>query len=489
VFYYKQPKLVIKELEGITHWIPAIFNTDAYQDNRFIFLNTSHKFEESIDWNYASYGKLWTYNLNYFEFLNAENIDKDDGLKLIRDYCDQRSNLRDGLEPYPASLRIMNWIKFLSFHKINDLTINTILWNDVHILTDHIEYHILANHLLENIFAIYMASVYFKELELNIKFKKLLMEQLEEQILADGGHFEQSPMYHQIILYRLLDVIHYNKLNAIETGSSILGKVKQMLSWIENITFSNGDIPYMNDAAPGIAPSTKELINYGKEIGLTYDRLPLTDSGYRKLVKVNYEVVVDVANIASNYQPGHLHADALQFILYKDGTPLFVDTGVSTYEKNSIRNNERSTCSHNTVVVDKRNQYDVWGGFRVGRRSKIEVIQDTEDSIEANISLYYGGVHHRDYKFSDNQITITDTVNSSSKGSNKAHFHLDKSRVIKASTHKNKWIIDKDIHLYFENAVAVEVQKYNLAIGFNKTEIASKLVVTFDNQLKTTIEL
>jgi len=43
--------------------------------------------------------------------------------------------------------------------------------------------------------------------------------------------------------------------------------------------------------------------------------------------------------------------------------------------------------------------------------------------------------------------------------------------------------------LHFENAVAVEVQKYNLAIAFNKIETASKIVVTFVNQLKTTIEL
>jgi hypothetical protein len=487
--YYKQPVVVDLELERITHWKPIIYNAGSHEDKKFTFLNISHKFDESIDWNYAAYGKLWTYNLNYFEFLNSKECDRNTGYEFIKDYCDQHINLKDGLEPYPTSLRIMNWIKFLSFHRVNDPQVNGVLFHDLQILIDHLEYHILANHFLENIFAIYMASIFFNDLELNSKFNKLLKEQLEEQILVDGGHFEQSPMYHQIILYRLLDVVHYHKLNAIETDGFIMEKVKQMLSWIENITFSNGDIPYINDAAPNIAPSTLELINYGEEVGIIYSRLPLSDSGYRKFVKANYEVLVDVANIESNYQPGHLHADALQFILYEDGTPLFVDTGVSTYEKNSTRNKERSTCSHNTVVVDDKNQYEVWGGFRVGRRSEIEVIQDTDDCIEACIRLYYGGVHHRDYNFSDHQITITDIVNTTSKKFNKAHFHLDKSRVIEASAHKNKWIIDKHIHLNFENTVAVEVQKYDQAIAFNKIETASKIVVTFTNQLKTTIEL
>jgi hypothetical protein len=35
-----------------------------------------------------------------------------------------------------------------------------------------------------------------------------------------------------------------------------------MLQWLQAITFSNGAIPLLNDAAPGIAPSTKELNQY-----------------------------------------------------------------------------------------------------------------------------------------------------------------------------------------------------------------------------------
>ena len=35
---------------------------------------------------------------------------------------------------------------------------------------------------------------------------RILNEQLKEQILNDGGHFERSPMYHCIILEDLLDL-------------------------------------------------------------------------------------------------------------------------------------------------------------------------------------------------------------------------------------------------------------------------------------------
>ena len=42
------------------------------ETNSFIFLNISHSFSGEIDWNYAEYGKLWAYNLNYFDFFNSK---------------------------------------------------------------------------------------------------------------------------------------------------------------------------------------------------------------------------------------------------------------------------------------------------------------------------------------------------------------------------------------------------------------------------------
>ena len=37
---------------------------------------------------------------------------------------------------------------------------------------------------------------------------KILNDELHEQVLGDGGHFELSPMYHSIILEDILDILH-----------------------------------------------------------------------------------------------------------------------------------------------------------------------------------------------------------------------------------------------------------------------------------------
>ena len=94
---------------------------------KFKFLNLRHDFQENIDWNYIEFGKLWTYNLNYFDFLNQEDLSTKEGIDLIKKYIQCHDELIDGLEPYPISLRCINWIKFLTIHKVEEDEIDTAL--------------------------------------------------------------------------------------------------------------------------------------------------------------------------------------------------------------------------------------------------------------------------------------------------------------------------------------------------------------------------
>ena len=66
---------------------------------------------------------------------------------------------------------------------------------------DNIEYHILGNHLLENGFSLFFGAYYFQDEKFYVKAKKILTDELDEQILEDGAHFELSSMYHQIMLF------------------------------------------------------------------------------------------------------------------------------------------------------------------------------------------------------------------------------------------------------------------------------------------------
>ena len=73
----------------------------------------------------------------------------------------------------------------------------------------------------------------------------------------------------------------------------------------------------------------------------------------------SYELFLDVGNIGPDYQPGHAHSDTFNFELIFKNKPIIVDTGISTYEKNNTRQLQRSTFSHNTVMIGNSEQSEV----------------------------------------------------------------------------------------------------------------------------------
>jgi len=453
-------------------------------NNEFEFLNLTKKFNK-IDWNYKEYGKLWSYNLNYFDYLNQEDFDKNEGLRLINDFIDNIENIKDGLEPYPISLRGINWIKFLTKNKVSNKKINDSLYAQYYILFDNLEYHLLGNHLLENGFSLLWGGVYFNDKKLLNKAKEIIYEELNEQILDDGGHFELSPMYHQIILFRLLDCINLIenvelRIENAELLKFLKEKAVAMLQWLKIITFSNGNIPLFNDSANGIAPTSKKLFEYANKLNINSQfsilNSQLKSSGYRKVVKDKYEAVIDIGSIGPDYIPGHAHADTFNFELRVEGKPFIVDSGLSTYETNERRFFERSTKAHNTVEVLGKNSSEVWGGFRVANRANIIEVVENIDYFKATHNGYkkYGVLHTRSWKFEDDKIIIEDSLSKNSEAIFRLHFHPD--------------ITEEEIlkKLIIENG-ELKINKYFFSPEFNKHIKALCVEISFTKDLRVEI--
>ena len=464
--------------------------TQFLHKNTFEFLNIKYSFDKNIDWNYEAYGKLWTYNLTYFEFLDQAEMSKDEGLRLIHDFISNEKKIKDGMEPFPISLRCLFWIKFLIKHQIEDEGINRSLFRQLQRLSKRPEYHLLGNHLLENGFSLLFGACYFKDEALFQQAEQILNEQLDEQILPDGAHFELSPMYHQIMLYRLLDVINLlqsnNTIATIEFLHFLKKKASLMLGWLQQITFTNDDIPYVNDSAKGIAPTTSQLLSYANQISLGVLYRSLNQCGYRKIRKSNFEIFIDVGSIGPDYIPGHAHSDTFNLIVYHQSKPVLVDTGISTYEKNPRRNLERSTSSHNTVMINDIEQSEVWGGFRVARRAKISSLEESETKIKATHDGYQkiNCSHQRTFFFDKNPIQIFDEIKGSEKG--KAFFHFHSSVAIQLKGNKAYGDFGS---IEFVGADHIEIQIYQLATGFNQTVDAKRAVVFFNKQLRTKLLL
>lgn len=463
---------------------PYLYNQQSYHgDFTFSFLNIKHRFDKEIDWNYDAYGKLWTYNLNYFDFLNQHGLKQEVGISLIHNFIQSYDAVRDGKEPYPTSLRIINIVKFLSIHRLKPTGALSLLAKDVYRLQHNLEYHLLANHLLENAFALFMAGHFLQNTAVLDQGRSLLLSQLKEQILGDGAHFELSPMYHQLMFYRMLDCIQLCPKND-EAYSVLRSYAGKMLAWLQRVTFSNGDIPLVNDAAKKINPNSQELFRYAAQLSIDQENSPLGASGYRMFRKDTYELFIDIGNLQPSYQPGHAHADTFNFILYSKKAPFIVDTGTSTYEIGKRRSLERATLSHNTVSEKGLNSSDVWSGFRVGKRAQVTIEKDNENEVAASHNGF-AAKHHRSWKMLDKKIIVQDTLSTSELGIASFHFHPD----VHIQSAEGEVVVTDRGTIHFENANSIKVEDYNYAPEFNKLLPSKKLVVEFTERLVSTITL
>jgi len=369
----------------------------SHDSDSFIFLNKKKPISNGvIDWVCEDMPKLWRYNLHYFDYLQDPWRSHAKKCLLITDWIRHNPpGAEDAWEAYTVSLRIVNWIKFFLLENeaylkegherlprrewVDNLYLQA-LW-----LEQNIEYHLLANHYLKNGVALFFAGLYFEGVDADRWLQKglrILRGELQEQFLADGGHFERSPMYHSICVVDYLDVLNLAQSSrtaiSCETADEFTGKVTTALDFLSAICLPDGTIPLFNDSAFGIAPTPHQIFEYAERVigykvpnrseGLVLNAFPT--SGYYVCRKADDMLIVDCGPIGPDYQPGHAHCDTLSYELAIDGRRVVVDSGVFDYEASRERAYARSTRAHNTVVVDGEEQSELWGVFRVARRAR-----------------------------------------------------------------------------------------------------------------------
>jgi len=340
----------------------------------------------AVDWTAAAYPKLWRYNLHYFDYLSWPAFRGQQGHRLILDWLEQcPPGVADAWEAYPVSLRLVNWIKYwLGGVCATPAEMSSagqqLLW-----LEKNIEYHLLANHLLKNGKALVFGGLFFEGLDADRWLRKgldILLAEADEQVLADGGHFERSPMYHGIVLEDFLDVVNLGLSNpgllpddALDT---LRATARRAALFLHQITAGDNRIPLFNDAAFGITREPADLLAYARRVlgdlaleeGDGPQRICLPHTGYFGYRHGGDSLILDCGPIGPDYQPGHAHCDTLSYELCVDGERVVVDTGVYSYETDATRQLVRSTAAHNTVRVDGAEQSEIWAAFRVGRRAR-----------------------------------------------------------------------------------------------------------------------
>ncbi len=416
------------------------------------FINQTEMIGWPPDWNRDDLPKLWLYNLHYFEWIWAFSGDEFDSAKVaaldwMRRYPLARNSV--GWEPYPTALRLMNWCSFF-FGEHGDRTraeadftpkVWASIWLQAEWLSRRLEYHLLGNHLLEDAAALALVGACFdgpdaaRWLDTGLS---LLREQTAEQILADGLHFERSPMYHSRMVYLFLTLFN--------TGNSriqmIVGPVlKRMLGALERTVHPDGQIALLNDSAFGIYNASEELFEYGVKLGvISLERgkqsgpWALPDAGYYGYGGEDGSYIIcDAGPLGPDYIPGHSHADMLSFEMSLRGYRIIVDSGVHDYEWSITRDYCRSTRAHNTVEIAGMDQAEMWGAFRVARRGYPKNVRWKPLLQDFDLSASHTGYSHHPGRIghartftwqNEGFLRVSDRITTASDVECISHVHL-----------------------------------------------------------------
>jgi hypothetical protein len=246
-------------------------------------------------------------------------------------------------------------------------------------------YSSLGNHTVCECVGLVFAGALFRNSQEGQRWLKkglgLLGQELDHQLLPDGGPAEQSLNYHRFVLDLYWLAVDFLEKNSLADCAVLKPRLIQGEVFIAAFTDDHGVIPAIGDSDDGhaIAPGIAPLRGKAEAEIKRCRRFPY--SGYAVLWLDNGVMVTfDHGPLGMAPLYNHGHADALSITVTKDGEQIIVDPG--TYRYNGVaewRKYFKGTRAHNTVTIDGLDQAVQETGFIWSKPFTSELVRSEEN--------------------------------------------------------------------------------------------------------------
>lgn len=230
-----------------------------------------------------------------------------------------------------------------------------------------------------------------------------LGRQIHIQVLADGVHWEQSPMYHHEVLWCYLELIHLAKQKGLALDEELLARTHAMCLATLGEAKPNHHQPMRGDSdntdVRDILTFAAFLFQDAQLRSGSYDQPDLENLWRMGAAGVRAYLALPCAQAANRGQAfahsgnyyfrcgqgekaawvrfrcgplgsGHGHADLLHLDLSADGADILVDPGRYTYVNGPMRTGLKASSAHNTLRIDQEDFTDCCASWRFGRIAK-----------------------------------------------------------------------------------------------------------------------
>ena len=224
-----------------------------------------------------------------------------------------------------------------------------------------------------------LAALALDEMRRHLAWTLLQLEQeLDRQMLADGGHYQRNPAALFVLLRDLVDI----RLALIQAREGVPEKLQRAIDrgalMLRFLRHGDGALALFNGSSEGSAELIDNLLAVSQATGKLPVRAP--ESGYERIEARSTLLLVDAARPPAADGVALAHVAPLAFEMSVGRERLIVSMGAWTGPDAGWRRASRETAAHSTVTVDDLSAAEIRPDGSLGRAvRKVEVERVEQD--------------------------------------------------------------------------------------------------------------
>nr|WP_281503058.1 heparinase II/III family protein [Ancylobacter crimeensis] len=180
--------------------------------------------------------------------------------------------------------------------------------------------------------------------------QRRLVEELERQILPDGGHISRNPGVLVELLLDLLPLRQAFHARNVPPPGALINAIDRMMPMLRFFRHGDGAFALFNGMGPTPADSLATVLAYDDARGAPVANAP--HSGYQRVEAGGTVILADTGAPPAMAASHEAHAGCLSFELSSGRHRLVVNCGMPANGRDAWRPMARRTAAHSTLTVE-----------------------------------------------------------------------------------------------------------------------------------------